>query len=364
MSNNLIEKLKTVKDFRKDQGTRHPLWLILLIIILGEMQGYLGYRALGGFAKSNIKDICETFGIAEFRVPSYSCIRRVMLGLKREKIVKMFNLWAANEYKEILDSLWLALDGKVMRNTVINANDEKQNFLKTISLFSQETGLVLHIKQIENKTGSEIASVQDTIRDCQLKNKIFTGDSLQCQTETIRSVLETNNNYVIAVKKNQPNLYNHLDIISKNESKISNAVEKDNSHGRKIKREVSVFEFTGNKKKKWDSVKSVIKVTRSGKRGNKPYEEEVYYISNCQKDANIFSKIIRGHWGIENQLHWVKDVIFKEDKSPIKDFDAASNISILQTIGINLLRSCGFISITEGQRWLDRKWDRLMILLA
>jgi predicted transposase YbfD/YdcC len=111
-------------------------------------------------------------------------------------------------------------------------------------------------------------------------------------------------------------------------------------------------------------VESVIKVTRSGERENKPDKEVAYYISNLKKDAEIFAKIIRGHWGIENRLHWVKDVIFKEDESEIKDFNPATNMSILLTIGINLLRSCGFISITEGQRWLDRKWNRLMILLA
>jgi hypothetical protein len=237
---NLIKKLKEVKEFRKNKGKRHPLWLILLIIILGTMQGYLGYRALGGLAKSNVKEICETFGIVTFRVPSFSCIRRVMLGVDWENLLEIFNQWAEGEYKDILDILWLALDGKSLRNTVINANDAEQNFVKIVSIFSQETGLVLPLKQIENKTGSEIAAVQDTIF--------------------------------------------------------------------------------------------------------------------CQK--------IRGHWGIENILHWVRDVIFKEDDSPIKDFKAATNMSILLTIGMNLLRSSGFLSITDGQRWLDRKWNRLMILLA
>lgn len=361
---NLIEKFKEVKEFRKGKGKRHPLWLILLIITLGTMQGYLGYRALGGFAKSNMKDICETFGIITFRVPSYSCIRRVSLGVDWQNLLEIFNQWAAEEYKDILNITWLALDGKTLRNTVINANDSSQNFVKIVSMFSQETGLVLHLKKIENKTGSEIAAVQDTIRDCQLENKIFTGDSLQCQTETIKAIVSTNNNYVIAVKKNQLNLYNHLEKISKNEEPISYASEQDNSHGRKIKREVSVYEFTGNKKKEWNSVISVIKVYRSGERGKKLYEEIAYYISDCQKSAQEFLTKVRGHWCIENQLHWVRDVIFSEDESPIKDFKAATNMSILLTIGINLLRSSGFLSITEGQRWLDRKWDRLMILLS
>ena len=153
---NLIEKLKEVKEFRKNKGKRHPLWLILLIIILGTMQGYLGYRALGGFAKSNLKEICETFGRVTFRVPSYSCIRRVILGVDWKNLLEIFNQWADEEYKERPDIVSLAVDGKSLRNTVINVNDSEQNFVNIVSLFSQEIGVVVHLKQIENKTGSEM----------------------------------------------------------------------------------------------------------------------------------------------------------------------------------------------------------------
>ncbi len=92
------------------------------------------------------------------------------------------------------------------------------------------------------------------------------------------------------------------------------------------------------------------------------YEETAYYISSLTESAQVFAKIIRGHWKIENQLHWVKDVIFEEDKSEISDFQAASNWSILTTIGLNLFRGLGFLSITEGQRWLAERWEKLIVL--
>ncbi|AKV67577.1 Mobile element protein [Microcystis panniformis FACHB-1757] len=89
---------------------------------------------------------------------------------------------------------------------------------------------------------------------------------------------------------------------------------------------------------------------------------QAYYISSLTESAQVFAKIIRGHWKIENQLHWVKDVIFEEDKSEISDFQAASNWSILTTIGLNLFRGLGFLSITEGQRWLAERWEKLIVL--
>jgi predicted transposase YbfD/YdcC len=81
------------------------------------------------------------------------------------------------------------------------------------------------------------------------------------------------------------------------------------------------------------------------------------------ENAQNFAEKIRGHWKIENQLHWVKDVIFKEDTLPITDFQAVSNLSILQTIALNLFRNLGFLSITEGQRWLNHRWFKLWDLL-
>ncbi len=73
-----------------------------------------------------------------------------------------------------------------------------------------------------------------------------------------------------------------------------------------------------------------------GSRGDKTYEETAYYISSLTASAQVFAEIIRGHWKIENQLHWVKDIIFEEDKSQISDFQAASNWSILTTMRLNL----------------------------
>jgi predicted transposase YbfD/YdcC len=91
-----------------------------------------------------------------------------------------------------------------------------------------------------------------------------------------------------------------------------------------------------NERQGFENLRRIIKVERRGSRGDKTYEETAYYISSLTESAQVFAKIIRGHWKIENQLHWVKDVIFEEDKSEISDFQAASNWSILTTIGLNL----------------------------
>jgi len=100
-----------------------------------------------------------------------------MMGMEWQSLLKVFNEWALEEYGQIGDINWLDIDGKSLKNTRNNPNNEQQNFIMFISLFSQESGLVLHLKRIENKKGSEIEEGQAIIEHCSLQNKVFTGDA-------------------------------------------------------------------------------------------------------------------------------------------------------------------------------------------
>jgi predicted transposase YbfD/YdcC len=222
--------------------------------------------------------------------------------------------------------------------------------------FDVDNGLVLKMRNYENKKSSEIKETQELIKNVRKENITFTLDALHCQKETTKIIREGNNNYLIALKKNQRKLYNYLEKIS--EEKIANTIniEEDNSHGRRIKRQVSVWnnwqEIPEEISKKVKGIKTLIKVERSGTRKGKKYEQTVYYISSLLEKAEEISKKVRNHWGIENKLHWVKDVVMEEDKSQIKEKKAAQNMSVFKTIGINFFRLLKFDSITEGRRWL------------
>ncbi len=100
-----------------------------------------------------------------------------MMGVNWKSLLKMFNEWPLQEYGQRDDINWLGIDEKSLKNTLKNPNNEQQNFIMFVSLFSQESGLVLHLKRIENKKGSEIDEGQTMIEDCSLQNKVFTGDA-------------------------------------------------------------------------------------------------------------------------------------------------------------------------------------------
>ncbi|WP_413166690.1 ISAs1 family transposase [Capilliphycus salinus ALCB114379] len=247
-------------------------------------------------------------------------------------------------------------------------------------MYSQEYQVVLGLNRFENKHSSEIKQVQEMIGSLPFTKKVFTLDALhsladflldgnhqdrspRCQKPTVQQIIASENHYLITVKKNQKKLYQALESITDSEQPFSINIEQEKSHGRQIKRQVSVFKSIEPLKSNWCGIQSLIRVKRWGKRGDKDDHQVAYYISSLLEKAEVFATRIRGHWQIENQLHWVKDVIFQEDGSQIHHFQARTNLSILQTIAMNLFRLLGFVSITEGQRWLNNHWFKLWILL-
>jgi len=357
----LIEHLKKVKDFRKSQGKRHPLWLVLLVVILGMMSGYQGYREIGHFAKYEQRNIINNFPIFTQRLPSCATIRRVMMGVNWQNLSEIFNHWAKENYPQIDETDWLAVDGKSLRSTVTNYADKSQNFAIIISVFSQLTGLVIALGKIENKKESEIGGVQELVSNCGLKGKVISADALHCNQATTRAIIKSKNDYLVALKKNQNKLFNQVKTLTNLTEPDSRCLTKEQSHGRQVTRQVAVFKNNVISWESWSHIQSLIKVDRWGWRGKKSYQETAYYISSISADAQTFDQRIRGHWQIENQLHWVKDVILNEDKMKAHQIQAATNFSILKTIVLNLFRSLGFISITEGKRWLGNQWYKLLI---
>ncbi|MEG4121928.1 transposase family protein [Microcoleus sp. N9_B4] len=149
--------MKKVNDPGKKLGKRHPLWLILLLVVLGLIFGHLGYRDLETFAKANQKLIVKTFHLTIDRVPSYSTIRQSMMLVKTSDLIDAFNQSASQLTTSIDLTDWVSIDGKCLRSTCQNSQTNSQNFGSIVSLFSQHSGLVLRVQKFENKKSSEIS---------------------------------------------------------------------------------------------------------------------------------------------------------------------------------------------------------------
>ena len=188
MDNSLIDYLKKIPDPRKKKGNRHPLWLVLLIIIMASMSGYWGYRPLGRFVERHRRALIELLKIPKARVPSYSTLRRVMVKLDYKKLQEIFNQWS-QQYSLIPSSEWISMDGKSLKNTVTNYDNAEQNFINCVSAFSHQRGLVLGVEVMENKKESEINVVRNLVDLLDLKGVVFTFDALHCQKKRWKPLL-------------------------------------------------------------------------------------------------------------------------------------------------------------------------------
>ena len=139
-------------------------------------------------------------------------------------------------YPQIDEIDWLAIDGKSLRSTVTNYADKSQNFGVIVSVFSQLTGLVIALGKIENKTKLEIAEVQDIVRNCGLKGKVISADALHCNQATTKAIIKSQNNYLIALKKNQNKLYEQVKTLTNIIEPSSRCITKEQSHGREVTR--------------------------------------------------------------------------------------------------------------------------------
>lgn len=180
MGANLIQSLQSMRDFRAAQGRRYPLWLILLLIIMGTMSGCRSYNALEDFGVRHYETLCEKLGLTVNRLPSDTTLRRVLQKLDFALLAQEFEQWA-KDYIEVEPREWVAIDGKSIKSTVDRENSDYQNFVTLVSVYSQQQGVVLASVAFEHKSSSELKVVQSLLEALHLQDIVVTLDALHCQ---------------------------------------------------------------------------------------------------------------------------------------------------------------------------------------
>ena len=176
----LIESLKQIPDPRKARGKSHPLWILLLLIIMGTMAGYQGYRPLDAFVKEHHQSLSEALGI-EFKAPSFSTFRRIMLSLPFDALSDAFESWM-NAHSATLfpDNSVTSIDGKWIRQKLTDA-EGKDRFVGLVSLFAQVQGVTVKVQSLSETDNSEIKVVQTLLETLQVSGLLIGLDALHAQ---------------------------------------------------------------------------------------------------------------------------------------------------------------------------------------
>lgn len=353
----LVEQLKQIPDHRKAKGKKYPLWVILIMILMGSLCGYIGYRPLADFASKHRTIIEELLVLSPAKsTPSYSTFRRILLELEPKYLATVFNIWALGTMPLLLNRL-LSIDGKSIKCTSSGGNTSQQDFTSLVSVYDDQNAGVVQIQIMQNKQQSEIAVGQNLIKELASlpPGQTLSLDALHTQTETVKTIRTAGHHYLITAKQNQPTLYRTIELTTQSQAAISSAKILDESHGRSIERSVSVFAAPIQLLSKWHDLKTVIMVHRTGTRDQKDFTETVYYLSSQELSADTFLALIQKHWAIENRLHWVKDVTFKEDYPPRLGGHAPVNWAILFTWIITIVRRVGVRTVPQALRlWANQ----------
>lgn len=181
--------------------------------------------------------------------------------------------------------------------------------------------------------------------------------------KTLHQLVKQGNDYLVCVKANQQRLYRGIAQQSKTQHPLSCYQEQEQGHGRSTTWKVSVFDGVTAFGHECPGIQSAIVVQRHGYRDGKPFDERQSYISSVAADAEQFHRIIRGHWCIENRLHWVKDVTFNEDHAPQRGRNATANWSVVRNFFIHFARMLGFTSMAAAKRQFANQLDKVFPLL-
>jgi predicted transposase YbfD/YdcC len=348
----LFEHLSEIKDPRIERTKWHKLIDILVIAICATICGAESYPDMEEFGRDK-EEWLRTFLELENGIPSHDTFRRVFMLIKPVEFQRSFLNWVEG-VRELTDKEVIGIDGKQSRGSKKkNKKSKIQNEgLRMVSAWAVKNRLVLGQQKTQEKS-NEITAIPELLRLLSLKGCIVTIDAMGCQREIVKQIVEQEADYVISLKGNQGNLHkdvkdyftwaekiNYRDI----EYDYCETVEK--GHGRIETRRCWVTEDIDwlEEKDVWAGLKSIVMVEAEREVIGKAISvERRYFISSLSANAKESLNAVRSHWQIENSLHWVLDVGFREDDCQIKDENAAANMATLRHITLNLLnqeKSC------------------------
>ena len=344
---NLIMYFNELEDTRDPRGLRHELTNIIVMTIYGILCGYDDAENIAFFLELN-KDYFSALLSLEYGTPSADTLLRVFALINPERFMQIFYQWISDVIKQkTANSNTLKvvpIDGKAIKSATDRINGG--NIPYVVSAFLSDLGISIGQVKVDNKS-NEITAIPELLDLIDISNCIVTIDAIGCQKNILDKIVEKDGHYCVAVKTNQTALYTDIDeyfkyaLNSKIERKTLLASKQfDKGHGRIERREAYLCSNVSfiNNKNKWKNL-AMIGMTRNFREINGDVSiQDKYYILDTKISSQEFLEITRKHWSIENNLHWILDVHFREDFSKAKQGHAIHNLSLLRKICYNLVK--------------------------
>jgi predicted transposase YbfD/YdcC len=366
----LAAHFQSLEDPRLERTRLHSLLDIVAITICAVICGADSWVEVQKYGLAKHDWLTGFLQLAN-GIPSHDTFGRVFAALAPEQFRACFAEWVSSIAGQ-LGLKHVAIDGKTLRGS--HDRGKSKAALHLISAWAVENHLTLGQEAVDAKS-NEITAIPRLLQLLDLHGALVTIDAMGCQKEIAEQVVEQEGDYVLTVKENQPALYKEIERLEEaaradEYAGCSNFWEEERSHGRRELRACWVLTDLEavQERAKWPGLQSVIVVVRDRTAGDKNSCEKHYYISSRKMTAEQFLKVIRGHWGIENSLHWILDVVFDEDRSRVRKDHGPENLALLRRLAVSLLKAEGSKGSIRGKRliagWSNDFMERVLLNFA
>jgi predicted transposase YbfD/YdcC len=344
----ILDCFKALPDPRCTTNRLHLLGDVIVIAVCGVLANADGPLAIAKWAQLNSVWLKEHLQLPN-GIPSRDTIRRVLTLLDPMAFQKCFTAWLDSlsdvpEEQKTNYKKHVAIDGKAMRRS----HDKKKGLgaLFIVGAWASEQGISLGQVATEEKS-NEITAIPKLLDQIDVEDTIITIDAAGCQKNIAKQIIESQGDYVLALKLNHPTLYKQVeglfnDHLADDFARIpvSQYEEQEKGHGRVEKR--SYFQLTVPKdlfgRKEWVGIKTIGAAIRVYEQDGKEKSDVRYYLSSLRRNGQLFARSVRNHWSIENTLHWSLDMTYREDESRIRERTCAQNMSWIRRITLSLIK--------------------------
>lgn len=367
MGKKVREHFEKLEDPRQRRGRRHLLADMMVIALLAVICGADDWTSVAAFGKAKRKWF-KAFLPLPYGIPSHFTFERVFAALRPEALERCFGE-GVSELARCSEGQLVAIDGKTLRHSFDRANDKAA--IHMVSAWASANEWVFGQLATEAKS-NEITAIPKLLELLELRGATVTIDAEGCQKDIARKVVGQGGNYVLALKANQPTMFEEVKLfldeaIARDAKDLAldfhESIEGD--HGRSETRRVWWTPELGwfQDREQWAGLSSLAVVERERELGGATTCERHYFISSHDRcGAEFMARAIRSHWEIENTLHWVLDVGFGEDRSRVRKGHGAENLSRLRRMALNLLRQEKTVRMGIKNKRLLAGWDHDYLL--
>ena len=374
----ILEYFDDLEDPRSSINRQHLLGDLIVICVCGVLAGADGPKAIGVWARAHAEWLKKYLELPH-DIPSHDTIGRLLAALRPVAFQACFEQWIGSLRQRLdsgiadgdITSEVIAIDGKALRRSHNRKKSLGPLFL--VSAWSVQRGISLGQLATEEKS-NEITAIPELLDQIELNNATVTIDAAGCQKNIAAKIIDKGGDYLLALKGNQGTLYRAaIDyVIEQMENDFTTTtveryVETTKGHGREDT--VEYFHLPVPKTlpgaSLWKKLRTIGVAVRTSLQDGKETTDIRFFISSLSLGVRRFAVACRGHWGIENSLHWCLDVTFREDDSRVRDRFAADNLAWLKRFAISLLKQqTDKESIAMRRRMAGWNVDYLMQVLA